>query len=76
MNDPRLQLGAFRREQVLFEKGLEGFVATEPFVRGILSVGLRVAAVPVFRRCQGFAFFVWSHGGVCSVAFEFEGVCV
>jgi hypothetical protein len=66
-------LGRFGREQVLFEEGLEGFVASEPFVGGILSVGLRVATVPVFWRGQGFAFFVWSHDRAS--VFLFQG-CV
>ena len=73
MHDPRLGCGRFRREEVLFEERLEGFVAAEPFVGGILSVGLRVATVPVFWRGQGFAFFVGSHGRASVFLFQ---VCV
>jgi hypothetical protein len=61
-------LGSFLRrfcsEQVLFEERFERFVASEPFMCGILSVRLRISAVPVLCCRQGFALFVGSHRGV------------
>jgi len=38
VDDPGLRLWRFCREQVLFEERLESFVASEPFVGGVLSV--------------------------------------